>query len=584
MLIRILANDLIGFATIAKNWSSQWHIILFCVFTVLFHLKNGSRMNKLLKSSLLGIISSSALLLVYSYYQKNIWITLVFLLMALLAMSPCWPVAFRGLGTLTVLQLFFPLLGTILKLFLNIQLFFGPILNCVINGASISIHIICLIGLFVDEKFMILKVLLLPLYQTFTNLFIHNDKHSALLDSIRKSVEELSSGLMGGKPTTSGDGQQLEGSFHNQLRRLCENTTLSWYATCPTLFARSCKDFADRTVPAQADQALQTAGQWLTDALIPTKQQNSGTVQRSASKTICQKMSDSVCRIVDLSGYCKPDETFYGSAYDFFNNALEKLKNITLIQPWIKLKSIFRIPEEESSGSGDLFNFDLIRVIYRSLSILIALLAFGLILRALVQAFLFLRRYRRDPSAFRNYKIDWMRCSIKSGVLIRIIMWFLIEEAFQSLHEKLQNIRFRVPEKGDARFAFNIQGNGTIAAILSSVLGGFDLQSRYCTEADAVVCSTLFFPLGWRSWTALFVLGSLYTFTDILVRHADYWMSFLCSRFFFRKSTEVVISKLKIEKKRERVLTVERWAEKALESIDPEENKRLLTFFHRHGR
>lgn len=385
---------------------------------------------------------------------------------------------------MTLAHLLLPLLGTAVRTVFVVQLVLGPVLNTFINVGSILVHIVCLIGLYVDEKLMIVKVFLLPVYQTFLSLFEHNDTLSSLLDSIAESVD----GLLNGIVQNGHSPNQLD----SVLRKLCENATTAWYNSCPALFAQSCKSLVDRTDLAQADKGLEVAGKWLTDLL--TGQQKKSTVQRTVSKQLCQKLSSSVCQAIDIGEYCTPDKTFYDLAYDSFQSAFEKLKRSVLASPWIKMI----LPDRDFNGTSIIeMDFDLIGFLYHCFSLVLAIFALCLILRALILTVLFLRRYRRNPRFAE--KVSRTRFSIKFGLLVKVFVCFLVEWATRSFHDFLQGVQFVVPEYGDARFAFNVQGNGTMARIFSSFLsGGFLLQSKYCKLAKSSVCSTYFFPVSWQ--------------------------------------------------------------------------------------
>ena len=76
-----------------------------------------------------------------------------------------------ALGFLTLLKLILPLSRIILRLALELRLFFGPVHSFLANRGAILVHLLCIIGLYVDEKLLIIKVLLLPLYRTLVDLF-----------------------------------------------------------------------------------------------------------------------------------------------------------------------------------------------------------------------------------------------------------------------------------------------------------------------------------------------------------------------------------------------------------------------------
>ena len=130
--------------------------------------------------------------------------------------------------------------------------------------------------------------------------------------------------------------------------------------------------------------------------------------------------------------------------------------------------------------------------------------------------------------------IVW-RTAINIKLLVKVLLFFLSECVVRWTPEDLQKIQFFEPEQEDAGLAFNVQGNGTIARIMHSVLGGFSLQSKYCTKADSSVCITPFFTVGWWStWVSLFTLTGLYVLTGLYQNKSDYFMCRLCDRLIYR--------------------------------------------------
>ena len=483
-----VAENVSGFALVVRQrWDVRWYVAFASIASALFHLPV-RRSRQCLASLGLGFSSSGALYFAHLYYG-NTWATLMFGLIAILALCPLSS-PFRAVGLLTIVHLLLPIIGTILKTILAVQLVLGPVLGTVINCGSILIHIVCLMGLYVDEKLLLVKVFLLPVYQTFLGLFEHNDAHASLLDSIAQSVDALLSGI------GAQDGHH-PGQLDSILRQLCENATTAWYTACPALFAQSCATLIDSTDLAKADKGLEVAGKWLTDLLLAGRKMSP--VQRTAAKQLCKQMADGACRAIDIAGYCTPDKTFYDAAYTSFTAALDKLKNSVMTSSsWIKMIPV------QLDGSQSVFQMgveDLVRMAYHAFSLTLAVFALCLILRALILAVCFLRRYRRDPlfAERSTPAADGLWDRVKWGPLAKVSVLFFIERSVRWLHDTLQDVQFVVPEYGDARFAFNVQGNGTVGRLLSSVLsGGFNLQSKYCKVANSSVCSTFFFPVTWQ--------------------------------------------------------------------------------------
>lgn len=193
-----LIGDFSGLSPVIQRWDSKRHLALICIMSVLLHLQK-RRSKQIILNGMLGFFASSTFYLIHCYYQ-NYFITLFFICFAVLACSPHWPSCLRSVGLLSIFQLMLPLLGIILRITFIIQLLIGPMIYLVLNGASVLIHVFCLIGLYIDEKLIIIKVFLLPFYQMLLDLFVHNEKHTALLDLIRQSLNEMTAGLMGYSP------------------------------------------------------------------------------------------------------------------------------------------------------------------------------------------------------------------------------------------------------------------------------------------------------------------------------------------------------------------------------------------------
>ena len=453
------------------------------------------------------------------------------------------------------------------------QLFFGPVLCLFVNGGSILIHVVCLIGLYIDEKLLIVKVLLLPFYQSFTSLFSHNERHLELVDSIRKSVDDMTAGLLSSSAFTNKSSQELDQMLASRLRQLCVNATTSWYTACPLLFARSCSAYVDQTELAKVDKGIEVAGQWLSGLILPSIKAATGSSQRTLAKLLCQQISNSACRAIDLVHYCSPDETLYGQAYQTFLAALDKLKGSVVVQPWLQFNfTIF----DDVHVVRITFDSDWILLGRQIVSFFLVGFALVLLFRAFIQSVFFLHRYRTE--LYRFYAQPTRTCSLQLKLLAKVLIFFVIEGATKWTHEALHQIQFAVPEQGDARLAFNVQGNGTIATIMRSLLGGFSLQSKYCTQAESSACATPFFPVGWPTWASLFSLAALYFLIGLYRNKSDYLLSRLCDRLIRNDRRAEVERSIVREARQRRRLIIQNLAEEAFSVSNSDDNKLILKF------
>ncbi|KAI9563739.1 hypothetical protein GHT06_011203 [Daphnia sinensis] len=526
MVLINAAKDVSGLESVRKRWNHRVYSILAGSCFLLFYL-HCRKISALYLNAILGFVTSAVFYFVRLYYHN--WYTIWLLIaIAIFVGSPLYVRTWLpGLGAMTFIHLAIPLLNLVLRLIIETQLFLGPVLTSIINSLSILVHVFCLIGLYIDEKLLVVKVILLPFYQTFLSLFDFNGRHSELINSIRQSVDDMTTGFFSSTDFKGKSVAQLDEMLASRLRQLCVNVTTSWYSTCPVLFARSCTAYIDQTDIAKLDQGFDVAGQWLTSLILPSSK-GTGSVQRTLSKQLCQQISLSACRAIDITAYCSPDDTFYGQAYHTFLTAVEKLKASIVVQPWLHFNfTLF------DSGKTAYVSFHADWIFFGRRIASLCLVAFFLFIlfRALIQSVFFLRRYRTDfLFCSEATGLSWKSVS-NAKLMVKVLLFFLSEKAMKWMHEQLQEIQFIEPERGEARLAFNVQGNGTIASVMRSLFGGFSLQSKYCTKADSSVCITPFFPVGWSTWIFLFLLAGFYVLIGMYAKKTDYLMCRICGRF-----------------------------------------------------
>jgi len=64
--------------------------------------------------------------------------------------------------------------------------------------------------------------------------------------------------------------QQLNEMLASRMRQMCTNVTISYYKSCPVLFARSCTAYVNQTELTKLDQGFEAAGHWLTSLIMPS--------------------------------------------------------------------------------------------------------------------------------------------------------------------------------------------------------------------------------------------------------------------------------------------------------------------------
>ena len=202
-----------------------------------------------------------------------------------------------------------------------------------------------------------------------------------------------------------------------------------------------------------------------------------------------------------------------------------------------------------------------------------AALALALLLTAMIWAVVFLVKYHRNPGFANNYLngyiverwpiqlsrreahkyyANFTRCifdyttifmkkptrfATSMKLLMNVTVCFLVERAAQWIHDELAKIQFYAPNFGEAKFTFNVQGEGFFASVMRSVLGGFSLHSKVCQIADSSVCDSKFIPVDWRTWVMLFSLAIFYFAIGIYQTKSDYIMCRICD-FLMREQEE----------------------------------------------
>ena len=115
-------------------------------------------------------------------------------------------------------------------------------------------------------------------------------------------------------------------------------------------------------------------------------------------------------------------------------------------------------------------------------------------------------------------RIGLGRCQL----LIRLCVIVALERGVEKRYSGMQQIRFVVPERGSTRFAFQVQGDGTIAAIFRFLFGGLDITSKYCKLIDPSVCLPgPYQPVSLITWSVLFILAILHLFVFSLSQSDD---------------------------------------------------------------
>ena len=190
---------------------------------------------------------------------------------------------------------------------------------------------------------------------------------------------------------------------------------------------------------------------------------------------------------------------------------------------------------------------DILLLFRHSVDVFASFLGLGLVLYAMTSSYGFLSKYRNDPlfvklhlnaEIIRNrdiilsknerklYSPTWadivgtqMRMLMMDQsalvdavqLLFQVTLAFCVERISRLIHRQVHRLlNFSVPTYGDANFAFGVQGNGTVVAVISSVLSGFNVHSHYCDIATTDACMTPFISVDWSTWFVLWFTASVY--------------------------------------------------------------------------
>lgn len=601
-ILYLAVQDVTRFSLITKRWDAYWYCVGSLVASLAFFIQGlylsrpGKLSYNIVMNIFMGFGVAAMFYMVHLYFQ-NVYVMGVFALIAIFALTPWYVQAnLSAVGVLTSMELLIPLFGFLIMNIFETRLFFGPILSLYINIGGIIIHILCLAALYIDEKLILVKVFFLPFYRMFQKVFGMGEKNQKEIDYMKANVHTLNRELF----TTFGQEppremstlEQLNAAFTSALNTACKARQNEWSDQCWYFIRDRCKDET-----------------W-----------NLGAIPYMIGWVLCPKVAYESCDPVgkiDLDKFCSvPDSTFFGAAYDGYQQAIEQLRRDIIIDP---LRPKVNSDILEMTAGFDLFAAKWTWWVRHMISWGLAGLAIALVLLSLIYAIVFLVKYRRNIYFCNNYlsrsiinrwgirlsrreklryydsfisvMYDWISIMVRHPsrfaeslrLISKVMVCFWIEQSAKYLHNLLMNIQFVVPEYGDARFVFNVQGDGAIAVIMRAILGGFSLQSKYCKVADSSVCDTAFIPVKWQTWLLLFSLALFYFLIGIYQSKSDYIMCRICDFLINKqgeKRAEVTLEDV-LEERRKREVVVEALAKEEIENpcFLRDDNNLVLSFY-----
>lgn len=603
-VLLLAVEDVSRLSLITRRWNVYWFLVGSLAASLLFFIQGlyTSRAGKLSYNIILNVFmgfgGSAAFYMVHLYFE-NLYVMAVFVVIGIFTLTPWYPeLKLSAVGVLTSMELIIPLFGFCVMHIFETQLFFGPILSLYINCGSIVIHIICLMGLYIDEKLILVKVFLLPFYRMFQKVFGLSDRNQNEINFMKASAQELNREIFGTfgelPPEPTSTLEQLDKAFTDLLQKACKIRQGEW--------RDQCNDFIHYTCLDQAYNLGSTA--FFFEAVF----------------SICWKTAYHSCRSlnsIDLDQFCiAPESTAFGKAYAHYQEALETLAREIVIDP---LSPKVNNDLLEMTASFDLFAAKWTWWLRHCISWGLAGLCISIVLLSLIYAIVFLVKYRRNLyfcnnylsraimerwdikltrrersryySTFTRVMSDYVfvmynypsRFAESLRLIGKVMFCFWFEQSAKYLHHLLMNIQFVVPNYGSARFVFNVQGDGMFAFLMRAVLGGFSLESKYCKIADSSVCNTAFIPVEWRTWLQLFLLAFFYFMIGLYQSKSDYIMCRICDFLIpeqGEKRTEVTLEEI-VEERRKRGVVVMALAEEEINHpcFDHEQNESVIAFY-----
>ncbi len=605
-LLVLAIEDVSRLSLITRRWNVYWFLVGSLACSLLFFVQGlylsraGKLIYNIILNMLIGFAASAAFYMIHLYFE-NIYVMAVFVAIGLFGLTPWYPKFYlSAIGVLTSMELLIPLFGFCIMHVFETQLFFGPILSICINCGSIVIHIICLMGLYINEKLILVKVFLLPFFRMFQRVFGLSDQNRQEIEFMKESAHLLNREIFETfgevAPSPMSTFAQWDQAFTNVLQKACQIKQNQWKGECFHFIYGTCRTETFNLGPLVDFLAL------VTDT--------------------CFKLGHYSClRLdsLDVEKFCSMnfnETTAFGAAFAHYQEALDTLAREIIIDP---LTPKVNNDLLEMTAGFDLFTSKWTWWLRHFISWGLAGLCLSLVLLSLIYATVFLLKYRRNLYFCNNYlsraimerwnvhltrrekgryyttftrvMYDYIyimynypsRFAESVRLIVKVMFCFWFEQSAKYLHHLLMNIQFVVPNYGSARFVFNVQGDGIFAVLMRAVLGGFSLESKYCKIADTSACNTTFIPVDWRTWVMLFLLAFFYFLIGLYQSKSDYIMCRICDFLIPKRGeerTKVTLEEIN-EERRKRSVVITTLAEEEINHpcFNRAQNDVIISFY-----
>ena len=496
--------------------------------------------------------------------------------------------ALNVVSVLTLAELTVPSILFILRLSFKINLFWGPITTVITNIYQLVLFVVCQLSLFLKEKLMYAKLLLVPLYAVFNTLDdVSADTQDAYFQLTKKNINVLSNivqqlstekKLPDNWMNQTNFGSDITHIVKEFMTASCKDVIVTWRKLCGPRFKVGCIGYFEKTALCATSRIL--------DKLV-----FSNSERCEPAENLCDLIKWKVCKtFTDLNGYCD----FPTNMTECTGSYFEKIKfSLTTIKSAINFKEImplFRIIMVSFVNLVSDLATDYIGTVKNIIGICFAFQFMWYLVITLCKSIWFYIRFRCDYK-YANYTISesWAnrncrqlmplraqeRRFLKSSYLLNSIkhkaindpvsllssfsLAFILmvsisleEIVYTSLQYSAEALDYRIPSYGVMSVAFDVQGTSTVARLARSVLTGLSFNAHTCSIVDSAECtpeikSTMIYVLFQLSLTAtmFFLISCLRDLSHIL---KSYVCSFFLKNQWHKRNFWLAKSILKVRK------------------------------------
>ena len=492
---------------------------------------------------------------------------------------------------LTIIQCASPICGFGGKAIFNTTLLFGPGMSVALNLIGVLSSLICLVGLYLQEKLMVIKVVLLPVFQTLEDLNKSTSSFQSLMAEIFKRTASMFASIISLLPPAdkvvdwmTADPLNIGKMLKNQVTKACNNTANMYKENCPKWLGDACKKEASfifslfNACKALVDSACET--------IIPNVTQFCTMPDFDANKIGHQ--------VVNIR-----------SALNQISQAIDTGNSTAILGvidgrlPDLEMKILMALPYVKMS-LWIIFGIFMATTIFNKFRIACRLAHRYYTDLGLENDYLnlrWVRRHRpevlpltkRETALFQESAIGFFGGTVRSLLLnpktlvknlslvlivLTVVSANLALSKIQEFTQRFNNIT--APIEGKADFQFNVQGTSTLAWLLRLVLQGFNVISSDCDVADSSSCISVHRPLDDGSMFLLWTLAIFYCFSDRIKKRQHYilcrFCDFLCPRQAARRAEYLTDY---IERKRSDVGTLVEDLLKSFQNLDKKTKKAL---------